>query len=627
MSRFQWMTRNMVGLVILAACLGLGYDSPALSLPDKDTPLDWVYPAPQPLRIHIVRGLWSREYRLEEAVALAGAGFVTDSWHSQGMGFGYVGGWDPNAGGGVPEFPDTPEDLLANHVLVICNINAKSFTPVQQKLIQGFVQNGGGVLFMGGRSAFGSQWTNTPLAELAPVSFVTQGFDLKNEEKGLALSAGPDQLLGKPAELKWKQTPRVFWYHDVKPKPGSKVTVMAEGHPLLIAGTYGKGRVAVFAGSVMGAPPPGTLPLWQWDDWPQVMGETLAWLAAPRDGLNGVLNPAMSQMLTPALAPLQKLTEENEAQPVLTAAEPLLGRIAKLCHDPAFYEQVIQTLAAGEADPSPALAELLGRRVIAFPGKQADKLATTLLASGKPGKTALGLRLLGVSQSAAAVDTLQRFLVSGEVTKSASAALLGGDGLSTELMSVETPAQKEGAASLIRLAALEGLAALGNPKALPAIRNAIAASQPGGRFDKLEGDKWGDAYLITQDVRLYQTGLMAALACGDATVAGPLAEALLGNVYVASRSRSGYGGPSKPEKIVEASLGYILAWQAQMHTMLRRCPVERLAPLAGPLAAIEDFRIVPSACAAFGGRPLAPEIKAALKTSKVKGVAVLGQLP
>ena len=78
----------MVGLVILAACLGLGYDSPALSLPDKDTPLDWVYPAPQPLRIHIVRGLWSREYRLEEAVALAGAGFVTDSWHSQGLGFG-----------------------------------------------------------------------------------------------------------------------------------------------------------------------------------------------------------------------------------------------------------------------------------------------------------------------------------------------------------------------------------------------------------------------------------------------------------------------------------------------------------------------------------------------------------
>jgi len=285
---------------------------------------------------------------------------------------------------------------------------------------------------------------------------------------------------------------------------------------------------------------------------------------------------------------------------------------------------VIQTLAAGEADPSPKLAEFLGRREIAFPGKQANKLATTLLASGKPGKTALGLRLLGVSQSPGAVDTLQRFLASGEVTKSASEAQLGGDGLSTELMSVETPAQKEGAASLIRLAALEGLAALGNPKALPAIRNSIKASQPGGRFDKLEGDKGTEAYMITTDHRLYQTGLMAALACGDATSAAPLADALIGNVYVASRSRSGYGGPAKPEKIVEASLGYILAWQAQMHAMLRHCPVERLAPLAGALAAIDDIRIVPSACAAFGGRPLGPDIKAALKTSKVKGVTLLG---
>lgn len=597
--------------------------APAAPLPDKDTPLDWVYPAPEPLRFHVVRGLWSREYRLEEAMARAGAGVVTESWHAQGMGFGYVGGWDPNGGGSVPEFPDTAEDLLANHVLVICNINAKAFTPSQQKLVLGFVQNGGGVLLLGGRFAFGSQWTNTPLAELAPVTFAQQAFDLTNAVDGATLAPGPDRLGEKPAALRWEQAPRVFWYHEVKPKPGTKVSVMADGHPLLIAGTYGKGRVAVFAGSVMGVAPKGALPLWQWDDWPRLMAETLAWVAAPRDHLNGVLNPEVSRELAAALAPLQKLTEEKEAQPVLDAAEPLLVRMGKLCQESNTFEQVLQTLAMGEADPSPALAEFLGRRAAAFPGKQAGAVAEKLIASGKPGKTAMGLRLLGASGAAGAGDTLTRFLASGAVAKVAPDALPGTDGLSTELLSVATPGQQDAAASLIRLAALEGLVSLGDPKALPAIRKAIAASEPGGKFDRIEGDKGTEAYMITTGNRLYQTGLLAALACGDAEAGGPLADALLGNVYVASRARSGYGGPKEAEKSVEGSLGYVLAWQAQVHTMLRRGAVERLAPLAKAVAAIDDIRIVPSACAAFGGRPLTPDIKQALKTSKVKAVAAM----
>jgi hypothetical protein len=70
-------------------------------------------------------------------------------------------------------------------------------------------------------------------------------------------------------------------------------------------------------------------------------------------------------------------------------------------------------------------------------------------------------------------------------------------------------------------------------------------------------------------------------------------------------------------------LPYILAWQADLHDVLRRCPVDRLAPLAEAFAALNDIRIVPSACAAFGGRPLTPDIKAALKASKVKAVAAI----
>ena len=133
-----------------------------------------------------------------------------------------------------------------------------------------------------------------------------------------------------------------------------------------------------------------------------------------------------------------------------------------------------------------------------------------------------------------------------------------------------------------------------------------------------------DSYMITSDNRIYQTGLVAALACGDTSVASPLAEALLGNVYVASRARSGWNGPKKAASHVEGSLPSILAWQATLHAILRRCPVDRLESLAQAIAAIDDIRIVPSVCAAFGGR-LTPAIRTALQTSKIKGVVSVGE--
>lgn len=602
----------------------------AATLSDKDAPLDWVYPDAEPLRFHVVRGLWSREYRLDEAMALAGAGSVTESWHAHGMGFGYVGAWDANVSGSVPEFPDTAENLLANHVLVICNINAKAFTQSQQTLIQEFIRNGGGVLFLGGRFAFGSQWAGSSLAEVAPVSFVgvgkdgEQAFDLKSTAKGLVLIAGPDRLGDKPSPLDWEQTPRVFWYHDVKPKSDSQVVLVADGNPLLVTGTYGKGRVALFAGSVMGEPPDGSLPFWQWNDWPHLMAEVMAWLAAPRNNLNSTLNASVQKQISATVASLNTSLEVDASEATLSAAEPLLCRVGKICRDADTLEQIVQAIAVCEADPSSALAEFIGRRAAAYPGPQAGRLAIALVASGSPGKTAIGLRLAGASRQAGSVDALIRHLASGAPATLADRIQARGDSLATDVISVVTPEQKEIAAALIRLAALEGLVLLGDATALPAIQKAIAESRPNGCFATLVGDRGVESYMITSDNRIYQTGLVAALACGDTSVASPLAEALLGNVYVASRARSGWNGPKKAASHVEGSLPSILAWQATLHAILRRCPVDRLESLAQAIAAIDDIRIVPSVCAAFGGR-LTPAIRTALQTSKIKGVVSVGE--
>ena len=617
---------GLSSVLLLTAILGItgvsvAAEEPALP-PLQTGPLDWVYPAPEPLRAHVVRGLWSREYRIEEALARGGAGFVTESWHAQGMGFGWVGGWDPNGGGSVPEFPDTAEDLLANHVFVICNINAKAFTPSQQRLLQSFVQNGGGVLFLGGRFAFGSQWTNTPLAELAPVSFVTQGFDLTNVEKGLTMAAGPDRLGEKPATLHWEQAPRVFWYHDVKPKAGTQVTVVAEGHPLLISGTYGKGRVALFAGSVMGDPPAGSLAFWAWDDWPRLMAETVVWLSATRSKQNGVLGADVRAGLAKSLHGLDSLAEGGEAQKAFTPLEPQFWRAGKLCRDVQTAEMLVKAIASsGNADPPAPLAELLGRQIALALGKQGAAPAAELIASRLPGKTTMGLRLLGASHAEGAAATLARFLASGDVEKAEAVGTMNVD----DMLVMAPAGQKEGVAVMIRLAALEGLVDCGDPKALPAIQAFIENHKAKGRIENLAGEQGVEAYTISDENRLYQTALVAALAAGDANAAAPLAEVLLGNVYVATRSRSGWNGPADTAKSVEGSLAYILAWESGVHELLRRCPEGRLDPLAPPLAAINDVRIVPAACAAFGGRALLPAVKAELRKSSVKGVACLGE--
>lgn len=62
-------------------------------------------------------------------------------------------------------------------------------------------------------------------------------------------------------------------------KSGGEAVVTAGEKPILVLGTYGKGRVAVFAGTVLGEPDEGTLPFWEWDHWPTLLGRTLQWLA------------------------------------------------------------------------------------------------------------------------------------------------------------------------------------------------------------------------------------------------------------------------------------------------------------------------------------------------------------
>jgi uncharacterized membrane protein len=192
-------------------------------------------------------------------------------------------------------FPVRAEDLFKYDAILIGSVEAEYFSPLQQELIREFVdKRGGGVLFLGGRSALSDGgWAASGAADLLP-TFVPNGKGTFRRENATVelTAAGAESpitriLDDRAANVeRWKKLPYLNDYQDPgSPKPGA--TVLAEmmaGHrmPLLVTENYGRGRSAILATG-------GT---WRWqmaaalDDpshdlfWQQL----LRWLAADSPG-------------------------------------------------------------------------------------------------------------------------------------------------------------------------------------------------------------------------------------------------------------------------------------------------------------------------------------------------------
>src|SRR5205823_1656696 len=92
----------------------------------------------------------------------------------------------------------------------------------------------------------------------------------------------PLEPVGKHAILEglsFADKPVTQFYHDVKPKADATVLIKAGNVPILIVGTYGKGRVALFTATLHGEPQAGATAYWKWKDWDRLVQNTVAWLA------------------------------------------------------------------------------------------------------------------------------------------------------------------------------------------------------------------------------------------------------------------------------------------------------------------------------------------------------------
>ena len=193
------------------------------------------------------------------------------------------------------DFPQTMEGLSAYDVLILSDIGSNTLllhpdtwiksqrTPNRLKLIRDYVRAGGGLLMAGGYYSFqgingGARYRGTAVADVLPVDIMPYDDRVEVPEGFAAVirDAKHPVLAGFPAD--W---PMLLGFNEVTAKAGADViaTVSEEygAKPLLVAGTYGKGRSLAWTSDIG----PHWLPneFVEWQGYGRLWRQMLNWLA------------------------------------------------------------------------------------------------------------------------------------------------------------------------------------------------------------------------------------------------------------------------------------------------------------------------------------------------------------
>jgi hypothetical protein len=563
----------------------------------------------EPLRVHVVRGssYYTRDYKVDELLSHAGASLLTESTESD-RGVSQWGGTSAPDAGWLRGYPDPAAYAMEHRLVVVCSVGASGFGKNQQVLID-FVKQGGAVLFFCDSYTFGDRSGKSPLAELAPLEFPAEGpwrLETQQVSEGVELKPGPDSTLKQLPDVEQDNPPRVYSYYQVKPKSGAKVLLVAgDDQPILLMHEFGKGRVALFTATCRGYPKEGQVAYWRWSGWPAILVDTVKQITATsRTAAPGLDEETRQAIVAARNRAYDLLDGANEAG--RADFEASLRQTATRCHDKSTAEFVMELIAKYSLDLPIELATAIGDAVGPSADESLAEYARTLIDSGKVGKTILGLIVLGGTRSGDARPTLEEFYASGAPRKAAGTedSLLTADSLG-----VAAFMQTREDAVQIRRAAVTGLGLLADQAAVPLLSKAVATHAAEGRY-QAETTPEG----IEAEHRDYQNALMASLFCGDAQAAGPVVDALLGNLSVISRS------DLEAEQRQSA-----VAWQRQLYRRLTAVPENVLPALAKRVAAEQNSGVTVAALAMFGGKQLAPEIATVLSASPVPAVAALGK--
>ncbi|MBS3764611.1 MAG: hypothetical protein KGZ25_15035, partial [Planctomycetes bacterium] len=286
--------------------------------------------------------------------------------------------------------------------------------------------------------------------------------------------------------IPWRHRPLLYYIHSpLQVRDGARVLIKAAGHPVLVRGKSGKGRVSVFAGTVCGERQPGDLPFWVWDGWPMILSRELAWLVKTPDA------PRAKERITSRdagyrkrLQELRKLTDvdlsafgdEDDALAIGTpggSGKPTSARILRLARHTTSREYalaVVKAVAESGTHIEPRGANaIFGQIEEHVVGSGFIQPGRVLASSDNAGRVALGMRVLARVDPGTARPYIMKYAKNGLEALSESKK-----GIAPEL-SGETLSGKD---ERLRLAAVRAAAECADPEFLRPFKRAVAGWHP-----------------------------------------------------------------------------------------------------------------------------------------------------
>ena len=199
----------------------------------------------------------------------------------------------------APEkFPATMQELSAFDAVLLSDIGANSILlhpdvwlrsktfPNRLKLIKEWVGQGGSLAMIGGYMSFQgidgrARWRATAVEEILPVTCLPYDDRVEIPEGAVAVIDNAQHAIVSGISAPW---PFVLGVNEVKLKPGAELiaSLPAEqgSHPLLVAGTFGKGRSVAWTSDIG--------PHWlspefcAWDGYRRLWLQMLGWMTQLR---------------------------------------------------------------------------------------------------------------------------------------------------------------------------------------------------------------------------------------------------------------------------------------------------------------------------------------------------------
>ena len=173
-------------------------------------------------------------------------------------------------------FPRRLSDLNGIGVVVLADVPASALGGLmRRRTLRRFVERGGGLLVFGGPFSLGKGVVAAcafepalPITTMGPWDMVKAKSRVVQVAKDSPIASG----------LAWKDRPLLFYYQKTVAKPGADVLLTCDGFPVLVTGQYGKGRVAVFAGTYLGSFAAHEAFFYHWPDYTKLLTRVILWL-------------------------------------------------------------------------------------------------------------------------------------------------------------------------------------------------------------------------------------------------------------------------------------------------------------------------------------------------------------